>query len=95
MFLQPNCVYIIKSDEGKYLVVCLDKITTEPFYAMRTEREDEPLEYYQLNHMPISMNFIYYPAKHGYKVITKVFTNYQKAIEYISNLGIMNETNPT
>ena len=77
-----RCVYLVKSDEGKYLVVYLNHSDNKSRFL--TDQGDEPLEYYHVDGIKIAVSLSYYFIPSGYKMVTKVFSNYQQAIDYLN-----------
>jgi hypothetical protein len=86
--LLNNTVYIIKSDENKYLVIYNEPSEFTHLYSLE-DREDNPMEHYHLNGRKISVQLMSFGTTYKLKQIIKVFSNYQTAIEYISTIGIM------
>lgn len=85
-----NTVYMIKCDEGKYIIVHSELSGLSPTnIPLMPDVEDNPLQYYHLDGNIIATQLFDYPIQHGYKIIIKVFNNYQTVLEYLSSIGIM------
>ena len=88
--LMNDYIHIIQSDEGKYVVIYLKPSESiSPIPLSHPDIEDEPIEFYHLNGFPLVTVFAFHTIMPGYKRITKVFTDFQKVIEHLSTIGIM------
>jgi hypothetical protein len=78
--MPKNTLYIVKTDEGKYLVICAKERSLS--YKNSDDRDDDPMYYYQLENIPLqfALNF----HRTIYRTEIKVFDSYRKAIEFLS-----------